>query len=79
MLQKLTSRKFWLAVSQIVGGIVIMFGLTESTAATVSGAIMSLFATAIYIYTEGKIDAARIASTIQVVTDTVEEITEELK
>jgi len=66
MKAKLTSRKFWVAISQIVAGLTIVFGLSDSTSAVITGAIVSVSSAIIYMVTEGKIDAAKAA---QVITD----------
>jgi hypothetical protein len=39
--KKLTSRKLWVAVAGFVSGLILAFGGAETTAATVSGCIMS--------------------------------------
>lgn len=58
ILRKLTSRKLWVAVAGFVGGLIVALGGTESTAATVSGCIMSGAAVIGYLFAEGLTDAA---------------------
>ncbi len=56
--RKLTSRKLWLAVAAFVSGLIVAFGGTESTAATVSGVILQGAAVLGYLLAEGLTDAA---------------------
>lgn len=59
-IKKITSRKFLTCIAGVVLGICMIFGLDEGTVNTIAGAIMSLSSALIYIYTEGKIDAAAV-------------------
>lgn len=56
--RKLTSRKLWIAIAGFVSGLIIAFGGTESTAATVSGCILQGAAVLGYLLAEGLTDAA---------------------
>ncbi len=56
---KLTSRKFWAAVSGFVTGLIVALGGSEATATQVSGLIMAGASVVAYIIGEGLIDAAR--------------------
>ena len=82
LLNKLKSRKFLSCVAGVVLGICMIFGLDSNAVNTISGAITSLASVVIYIYTEGKIDAAavdKIKDTVdkfEDVTDIVEKIEE---
>lgn len=58
--RKLTSRKLWIAVAGFVAGMVIIFGGSDETAETISGAILSGAAVVGYIFGEGLTDAANI-------------------
>lgn len=60
ILYKLTSRKLWTALAGVITGLSIIFGADESTAATISGAVVSSLSVLTYIITEGKIDAAAV-------------------
>ena len=60
--QKLTSRKFWIAVAGFVTPLLIVFGINENTATQISGIIMSGASCIAYILGEGLIDAERAAS-----------------
>lgn len=77
---KLKSRKFLTCVAGIVMGACMIFGLDEGTVNIIAGAIMSVSSAVIYIYTEGKIDAAAVdkikdaVDDVQDAVDTVEKI-----
>lgn len=57
--QKLTSRKLWVALAGFVSGLIIAFGGGESTAATVSGCILQGASVIGYLLAEGLVDASR--------------------
>lgn len=76
-LSKLTSRKLWLALAGVVGGIAIAFGVEASTVEVVTGAVMSLVSAVTYIITEGKIDANKVKDTVEAVQEAVEIIQKE--
>ncbi|MDU7339214.1 MAG: hypothetical protein E7L17_14015 [Clostridium sp.] len=54
--QKLTSRKFWLAVAAFIVGVLALFGADANTTQQVSGVILSLGAVIAYIAGEGYVD-----------------------
>ena len=56
--QKLTSRKFWMAVAAFVVGVLALFNVDANTTQQISGVIMSLGAVIAYIVGEGLVDAA---------------------
>ncbi|MBQ7656068.1 MAG: hypothetical protein IJS41_06120 [Clostridia bacterium] len=56
--RKLTSRKFWLAVAEFVGGLLIAFNVPEGTVTQVTALIMSGAAVVAYCIAEGMADAA---------------------
>ena len=56
--RKLTSRKFWLAVTGFVSGLLIAFKVDGETVDTISGVIMSAAIVIAYIIGEGMADAA---------------------
>jgi hypothetical protein len=58
--QKLTSRKLWMALAAFVSGLIVALGGDENTAQTVSGCIMSGASVIAYIVAEGLVDAARV-------------------
>lgn len=55
--RKLTSRKLWMAIAAFVSGLVIAFGGSGSTAATVSGCILQGAAVVGYLLAEGLADS----------------------
>lgn len=59
-LKKLTSRKFLTCIAGVVLGICMTFGLDEGTVNIIAGAVTSIVSVVIYIYSEGKIDAAAV-------------------
>ena len=59
--RKLTSRKFWLAVTGLIAGLVVAFRGSAELAETITGVIMSAASVVAYIVGEGLIDAASIS------------------
>lgn len=57
LIKKLTSRKFWMAVSGFVVGIIMAFNGSAEVAETVSGCIMSGASVIAYIIGEGLADS----------------------
>lgn len=55
--KKLTSRKFWLAVTGFVTALLLGFGISESDAAQVTSIIMAGATLIAYILGEGLVDA----------------------
>ncbi len=55
--RKLTSRKFCIALTALISGLILAFGGSDSTAGEVSGIIMSAATAAAYIIGEGLCDA----------------------
>lgn len=55
---KLTSRKFWMAVCGLVSGIMVALKLDEQTVTQITGIIMAAASVVAYIIGEGLIDAA---------------------
>ena len=58
--RKLTSRKFWAAVCNFVGMLVMAFGAAESTAEKICALIMAGATVIAYIIAEGLVDAANV-------------------
>lgn len=58
--QKLTSRKFWAAITAVILALMTIFGMDEITQEQVTALIMAVGALAAYILGEGFVDAARI-------------------
>lgn len=63
--QKLTSRKFWMAVAAFVVGVLALFNVDANTTQQISGVIMSLGAVIAYIVGEGLVDSAAATGTTQ--------------
>lgn len=63
---KLTSRKLWVAVAAFVSGLIIAFKGDAETAETVSGIILQGAAVLGYLLAEGLVDA-KSAETVQTV------------
>ena len=55
---KLTSRKFWMAVVAFITPLLLSFGLTESTVTQIVAIIMAGADVLAYIIAEGMVDAA---------------------
>lgn len=62
--RKLTSRKFWVALTGFVTGLIIYFGGTEAMATQVSAIIMSGASVIAYIIGEGLADAGNSGNTV---------------
>jgi len=60
--RKLTSRKFWVAVTEFVSMLVIAFHGTQETATQVAALIMAGAAVVAYVIGEGLADAAGAAN-----------------
>lgn len=78
-IQKLTSRKFLACVAGIVLGACMIFGLDMDAVNTVAGAVTTVGSVVIYIYSEGKIDAAsleKIKDAAEKVEDAVDVVVE---
>lgn len=58
VIRKLTSRKFWMAVTGLISGLILAFGGEASTAETVSGVMLQLASVVGYVLAEGLTDAA---------------------
>lgn len=63
IIEKLTSRKFWMALAGFVSMMMIARGKTESEAAQVSALIMAGASVVAYIVGEGLADAAGVGQT----------------
>lgn len=63
--RKLTSRKFWIGVSGVVAGLVMMFGFAETSAETISGAVLAIGSAVGYMLSEGIVDAKNIGKILE--------------
>ncbi len=62
MKEKLMSRKFWAMIIGVIMGVAMAFGVDASEVSEVAGSMTSLVSLVVYMYTEGKIDAAKFNS-----------------
>lgn len=62
MIQKLTSRKLWMAIAGVAVGIATILGVDGSDVNVIAGAVTSVASIVTYIVTEGKVDAVRVKS-----------------
>lgn len=76
ILRKLSSRKLWAATVGVLIGIATIFGLDEGVISTVSGAVISVASVVMYIFTEGKIDAAAVSKATQDIQNAVQTMKE---
>ncbi len=60
--QKLTSRKLWIAIAGIIGGLVVYFGADGNEIAEVAAIVLQIASGVSYILGESKVDAARVAN-----------------
>ena len=57
LIRKLTSRKFWIAITGLVSGLLLAFKVDADTIENVSGIIMAAASAVAYIIGEGLVDA----------------------
>lgn len=60
LVQKLTSRKLWIAVIGIIVGLATAFGITDNDYAQVAGAVGSIASAVAYIIGEATTDKAAL-------------------
>lgn len=77
MKDKLTSRKFWVAIATIVSGILMMFGFADTSIETIAGAVVALGGAVGYMIAEGIVDAKRIGVAVENAATIIEELTDE--
>lgn len=63
---KLTSRKFWMALTGFISGLLIAMHLDEQTVTQISGIIMAGASVVAYIIGEGLADAAGAQTVVEV-------------
>ena len=64
IIQKLTSRKLWMALAGVITGVAMAFGVEGGDISTVAGAVTALISVMTYIITEGKVDAESVKNAI---------------
>ena len=77
IVQKLKSRKLWLAVGGMCAGIALAFGVDTSDLQTVAGAVTTLVSVAAYILAEGRVDAVAMEGAAQKIYDAAETVAEQ--
>lgn len=77
ILQKLSSRKFWMAIAGVATGVAMALGVDTGSIGAVAGAVLTLTSVVSYICMEGKIDAERVKQAVIAVQDAVELFTPE--
>lgn len=75
--RKLSSRKLWAAAAGIAAGLAMVFGLDESVITNVAGAVVSVASVAVYIITEGRVDAESVKQAAGDVRNAAEAIKDE--
>lgn len=58
IIRKLTSRKFWLALSGFISMLILALGVAEDTATQVAAIIMAGADVIVYVFAEGMADSA---------------------
>lgn len=58
--KKLSSRKFWVAVSALICALCVLFGIDELTTERLVATISALGVLVAYIFTEGYIDSRKM-------------------
>ena len=76
MLNKLSSRKLWIAIAGVATGVAIALGADASDIQTVAGAVTAVMACMTYIITEGRIDAEAVKNAVQGIQDGLEVLQE---
>ena len=74
IIQKLTSRKLWLAIAGVATGIAMVFGVDGGDISNVAGAVTAVASVVTYIITEGKIDAEGVKNAVESAETAVETI-----
>lgn len=72
ILQKLSSRKLWMAIAGIATGIAVALGADSTEIGTITGAVTALISAVTYIIVEGKVDAEGVKNAIIEVQEAVD-------
>lgn len=64
IIQKLSSRKLWMAIAGIATGVSMILGVDGGDITNIAGAVTALVSAVSYIITEGKIDAESVKNAI---------------
>ena len=65
IIQKLTSRKLWLALAGVATGVAMVLGVDGGDISNIAGAVTAVASVITYIITEGKIDAAAVKNAVE--------------
>ena len=79
MKQKLTSRKFWVAVATILSGVLMMLGFAETSVEVIAGAVVALGGSVGYMIAEGMVDAQNIVTIVESGAVIADEVKKELE
>ena len=74
MVNKLTSRKLWMAIAGVATGIAMVLGVESTEITSIAGGVVALISCMTYIITEGKIDAESVKNTIIEVQEAVDTV-----
>lgn len=74
LVRKLSSRKLWMAIAVVAGGISVALGNDATEIQSVAGIVSALIGSVAYIVTEGKIDAASVGNILQGAEDIMDAI-----
>lgn len=72
IIQKLTSRKLWMAIAGVATGIAMALGVDSDAVTSVAGGIVALISCVTYIAVEGVIDAESVKNTIVEVQEAID-------
>ena len=76
IIQKLTSRKFWVAVAAIISGLIMLFGYADTEVETITGAILSIGGAIGYMIAESMVDAKSLGTILEGAEIIVDELKE---
>ena len=74
IVQKLTSRKLWMAIAGISTGLALVLGVDGGEISDVAGAVTAVASVVAYIVTEGRIDAAAVKNAVEAADKAVDTI-----
>lgn len=63
--KKLASRKFWAAIAGVVSALCVLFGVAELSIERACALISACGVLAVYIFTEGYVDAKSAAASVE--------------
>lgn len=72
ILQKLSSRKLWMALAGVATGVAMALGADATEIGTITGAVTVLISAVTYIIVEGKVDAEGVKNVIIGIQDAVD-------